>query len=125
MSSRPRWAAARSPPGSSRSNSRTAQLMPRPWSTSRESWRRDLAQTDEEARSLKRRLAGIELTACSMADAMQFGFLLDGERRLLSVGYRTAEGALDPSCYDLLASEARLASFEGQQVITARVQSAL
>src|SRR5205807_3603249 len=29
----------------------------------------------------------------------------------LSVGYRTAEGALDPSCYDLLASEARLASF--------------
>jgi len=46
-----------------------------------------------------------------MADAMQFGFLLDGERRLLSVGYRTAEGALDPSCYDLLASEARLASF--------------
>jgi len=40
-----------------------------------------LAQTDEEARSLKRRLAGIELTACSMADAMQFGFLLDGERR--------------------------------------------
>jgi len=76
-----------------------------------ESWRRDLAQTDEEARSLKRRLAGIELTACSMADAMQFGFLLDGERRLLSVGYRMTEGALDPSCYDLLASEARLASF--------------
>src|SRR3970282_1256369 len=43
--------------------------------------------------------------------AMQFGFLLDPERRLLSIGYRVAEGALDPSCYDLLASEARLASF--------------
>src|SRR6202051_5177141 len=92
MSSRPRWAASRSPPGSSRSNPRTARA-------------------DEEARSLKRRLASIELTARAMADAMQFGFLLDGERRLLSIGYRTAEGALDPSCYDLLASEARLASF--------------
>src|SRR5205823_4971673 len=76
-----------------------------------ESWRRDVAQTDEQARSLKRRLADIELTARAMAEAMQFGFLLDSERRLLSVGYRTAEGALDPSCYDLLASEARLASF--------------
>ena len=32
-------------------------------------------------------------------------------RQLLSIGYRVADGALDPSCYDLLASEARLASF--------------
>ena len=31
--------------------------------------------------------------------------------RLLSIGYLVAEDALDPSCYDLLASEARLASF--------------
>ena len=35
---------------------------------------------------------------------MDFGFLLDPERKLLSIGYRVAEGALDPSCYDLLAS---------------------
>ncbi len=33
------------------------------------------------------------------------------ERKLLSIGYRVADGTLDPSCYDLLASEARLASF--------------
>ena len=46
-----------------------------------------------------------------MALAMQFDFLLDPERRLLSIGYRAADGTLDPSCYDLLASEARLASF--------------
>ena len=32
-------------------------------------------------------------------------------RKLLSIGYRVAEGTLDPNCYDLLASEARLASF--------------
>ena len=37
--------------------------------------------------------------------------MLDPERRLLSIGYRAVEGTLDPSCYDLLASEARLASF--------------
>ena len=42
---------------------------------------------------------------------MGYGFLLDHDRKLLSIGYRVPEGALDPSCYDLLASEARLASF--------------
>ena len=46
-----------------------------------------------------------------MAMAMEFGFLFDPERQLLSIGYRVAEAALDPNCYDLLASEARLASF--------------
>ncbi len=33
------------------------------------------------------------------------------DRQLLSIGYRVTDGTLDPSCYDLLASEARLASF--------------
>src|SRR6266404_5021186 len=42
---------------------------------------------------------------------MEFDFLLDADRRLLSIGYLLAEDRLDPSCYDLLASEARLASF--------------
>ena len=42
---------------------------------------------------------------------MEFGFLLDTERRLLSIGYRCDDGCLDGNCYDLLASEARLASF--------------
>ena len=42
---------------------------------------------------------------------MDFDFLLDPQRRLLSIGYRAADGTLDPSSYDLLASEARLASF--------------
>ena len=42
---------------------------------------------------------------------MGYGFLIDPDRKLLSIGYRVAEGTLDPSCYDLLASEARLASF--------------
>ncbi len=52
-----------------------------------------------------------EDTARAMAMEMEFGFLLDPARKLLSIGYAVAEGALDSSCYDLLASEARLASF--------------
>ncbi len=76
-----------------------------------ESHRRDLAPSTDATRPLERRLATLEATARTMAGAMEFGFLLDPDRKLLSIGYRVAEGNLDPSCYDLLASEARLASF--------------
>jgi cyclic beta-1,2-glucan synthetase len=61
--------------------------------------------------SLDLRLKSLADRARSMALAMEFNFLLDPNRLLLSIGYQVSEGALDPSCYDLLASEARLASF--------------
>ncbi|HSD42064.1 MAG TPA: glucoamylase family protein [Burkholderiales bacterium] len=76
-----------------------------------ESHRRDLTQTADAARTLERRLATLEATARAMSGAMEFGFLLDPDCKLLAIGYRVAEGSLDPSYYDLLASEARLASF--------------
>jgi len=57
------------------------------------------------------RLRTVASRARDMAEAMQFEFLIDPERKLLSIGFRTSDGSLDPSCYDLLASEARLASF--------------
>jgi cyclic beta-1,2-glucan synthetase len=76
-----------------------------------DSHRWDVTQTAEIARALNQRLAALESTARSMADAMEFGFLLDQDRKLLSIGYLVADGKLDVSCYDLLASEARLASF--------------
>ncbi|HYP79527.1 MAG TPA: glucoamylase family protein [Steroidobacteraceae bacterium] len=41
---------------------------------------------------------------------MSFGFLFDRSRGLFSIGFRVADRALDPGYYDLLASEARLAS---------------
>ena len=59
---------------------------------------------------LKSRLTALADTAREMAMAMDFAFLLDPERKLLSIGYSPADNSLDPSCYDLLASEARLAS---------------
>jgi cyclic beta-1,2-glucan synthetase len=57
------------------------------------------------------RLAALGALAREMFDAMGFDFLFDQERELLSIGYLVAEGRLDPNHYDLLASEARLASF--------------
>jgi cyclic beta-1,2-glucan synthetase len=52
---------------------------------------RDRARNGDDARALERRLAKLEATARSLAGDMEFGFLLDPERRLLSIGYRVAE----------------------------------
>ncbi len=56
------------------------------------------------------RLDRIAATARNFAMAMEFGFLLAPEKKLLSVGFSVATNMLDASCYDLLASECRLAS---------------
>jgi hypothetical protein len=45
------------------------------------------------------------------ADAMDFGFLHVRSRRLLSIGYDAPSAELHSACYDLLASEARIACF--------------
>ena len=58
---------------------------------------------------------GLSARALSLFDAMDFRFLFDPKRKLFAIGCRLAdeisEARLDPSFYDLLASEARLASF--------------
>jgi cyclic beta-1,2-glucan synthetase len=76
-----------------------------------ESHRSDVVQSEGSVAALAVRLAALETIARTTALAMGYGFLLDPDRKLLSIGYRVQEGTLDPSCYDLLASEARLASF--------------
>ncbi|MCU7808741.1 MAG: cyclic beta 1-2 glucan synthetase, partial [Candidatus Thiodiazotropha sp. (ex Semelilucina semeliformis)] len=48
---------------------------------------------------------------CRELAVMDFEFLYDRSRGLLSIGYDVGERRRDPSCYDMLASEARLASF--------------
>jgi len=70
-----------------------------------------LERSARTARLLDRRIAVLSELAQTMFNAMEFGFLLDPTRQLLSLGYRVDEGTLDSNCYDLLASEARLASF--------------
>jgi len=59
---------------------------------------------------LRERLRNLAGRSRQLAFDMQFGFLERKERRLLSIGFRVQENELDESCYDLLASEARLAS---------------
>ena len=48
---------------------------------------------------------------CRALAGMDFEFLYDSASSLLTIGYDVGERRRDPACYDLLASEARLASF--------------
>lgn len=70
-----------------------------------------LQQSREACRLLVTRLDGISERARRLFDEMDFSFLFEPECRLFSIGYRADDGRLDPSFYDLLASEARLTSF--------------
>ena len=59
---------------------------------------------------------GLNLTvlaerAARFVEEMDFRFLLDRKSKLFHIGYHVESGTLDDSHYDLLASEARLASF--------------
>lgn len=47
----------------------------------------------------------------SLADAMDFSFLLNCRRKLLSVGFDVTARRVHPACYDLLGTESRTAIF--------------
>ena len=49
--------------------------------------------------------------ADNMGREMKFDFLYDEGHKLFAIGYNVTESHLDHSYYDLLASEARLASY--------------
>jgi cyclic beta-1,2-glucan synthetase len=74
-------------------------------------------RSSTEAAPTNAALDSLAERATAFADGMSFRFLYDAQRKILSIGYRLADadgpGRLDPSYYDLLASEARLASFIG------------
>ncbi len=72
---------------------------------------RALSSTSPRAAELIARLEALAATASRHASAMDFSFLYDRQRALFSIGYQLTSHALDPSYYDLLASEARLASY--------------
>lgn len=60
---------------------------------------------------LRQRLLDAAEAADRLSRMMRFDFLYNKTQKLFAIGYRPAENALDTSTYDLLASEARLASF--------------
>ena len=70
-----------------------------------------LAAAGDGQASLDRRLRAIAEGTQRLFHDMDFSFLFDATRKLFSIGYRVPDAALDGSYYDLLASEARLASF--------------
>ena len=76
-----------------------------------EEGRGDPQPTPDRARALNRRLLAIADTADYLASTMDFKFLLDPERQLLSIGYSVDTDRRDEGCYDLLASECRLTTF--------------
>jgi cyclic beta-1,2-glucan synthetase len=69
------------------------------------------AEQDGAARQTLARLTRLAEQARALANEMDFSFLLKPNRMLLSIGYNVSESRLDAGDYDLLASEARLASF--------------
>ncbi|MCX6545835.1 MAG: cyclic beta 1-2 glucan synthetase [Acidobacteria bacterium] len=74
----------------------------------------ELAALDSEwagpARARIAAIAGLAARAVDLAD-MEWDFLFDRTRQVLSIGYNVADRRRDSSYYDLLASEARLSTF--------------
>lgn len=70
-----------------------------------------LPQAKKRLHDLAQDLRAVSDEACRLADEMDFAFLLQKGRLLLSVGYDVGPQKLHPACYDLLASEARIGAF--------------
>ncbi len=70
-----------------------------------------LPATLERTYQLQRDLKSIADCAARFADQMDFAFLYNEDRRLLSNGYDVSTCQLHTPCFDLLASEARTAAF--------------
>ncbi|HEV2883412.1 MAG TPA: glucoamylase family protein [Pyrinomonadaceae bacterium] len=70
-----------------------------------------LEQAAGIAADLLSRLSALAHAADQIIEEMDFKFLLDKERKVFTIGFNVSAGRADNSYYDLLASEARLASF--------------
>jgi cyclic beta-1,2-glucan synthetase len=70
----------------------------------------DLGAARKNAASLLDNYSGLATRAESYLQEMPFGFLFDPQRRVFHIGYNVESGRLDPNYYDLMASEARIAS---------------
>jgi cyclic beta-1,2-glucan glucanotransferase len=73
--------------------------------------RRAIEQALHHAEELIERAERLGALADDLIEETEFGFLFSTERQLFSIGFSVSDGRLDNSYYDILASEARLASF--------------
>src|ERR1044071_4227274 len=72
-----------------------------------------LEQSAGAAADMLSRLSRLARRCDQIIEEMDFSFLFDVERKLFPIGYNVTASRTDDSYYDLLASEARLASFVG------------
>ena len=72
---------------------------------------RQLCARLEHVRTLRTTMQLLAESCEELALAMDFGFLYNRQRKLLSIGYTKSGNRLENACYDLLASEARIAAF--------------
>jgi hypothetical protein len=70
-----------------------------------------LAIAIDNLRALAEQLRGIEQVTGRLIEEMEFGFLVDPYRQILSIGYEMGKQRRHEACYDLVASEARIATF--------------
>ncbi len=74
---------------------------------------RALEQSAGASGDLLSRLSRLARRCDQIIEEMDFSFLFDVDRKLFTIGYNATASRADDSYYDLLASEARLASFVG------------
>jgi cyclic beta-1,2-glucan synthetase len=82
--------------------------------TNKVDWLQSLQQALTKSSKLaSTRIHSLEQIAdqCSEFAEMDFEFLHNKSRDLFAIGFNVSENRIDAGCYDLLASEARLASF--------------
>jgi len=70
-----------------------------------------LSNARENLGALSADLQNIERTAERLAQETEFSFLIDPYRQILSIGYEMGKNKRHEACYDLVASEARIATF--------------
>ncbi|HET6893116.1 MAG TPA: glucoamylase family protein, partial [Pyrinomonadaceae bacterium] len=72
---------------------------------------KEIENAAQAAKDLLSRLSVLAQKCEQIFEETDFGFLLDKERKVFTIGYNVSDVRPDNSFYDLLASEARLASF--------------
>ncbi|HEX4006339.1 MAG TPA: glucoamylase family protein [Acidobacteriaceae bacterium] len=73
--------------------------------------RSELAAARQRLGQLVDSLHAVSNEAARLADNTEFAFLVNKDRLLLSIGYELATNKVHWACYDMLASEARIATY--------------
>jgi len=89
------------------------QLMPESAETAAlvEQLRLEVTAAGQRLNALVESLRFVSDEAGRLADETDFAFLVNKDRLLLSIGYEFSTGKIHWACYDMLASEARIATY--------------